>query len=372
MQRHIICGFVLCFASTASFDKPKANEPPDNIAGTAIRRYAAAGALWLWPAGSTIEGCFANGVGDERKLVVDGADAWMRHANIRFDFGPAPTYRNCPLTAPFPPTRVTFGSGNVSHARLGTYALDRPSEKPTMFIATTNATKKPIPVENLRATILHEFGHILGLKHEHQHPESACFHMVAWTQLCAKREQSARLPSFIVTNWLPMIGRVNPDYAVGAPYDPLSIMHYKFNAKNFTGPATTCAGPRNFSLSDGDTTRVTRLYPKSPDEQRLLIQSQAPLIARAILETGDLDQAAAERIAREGERIVRRAFVDLNAFRIDVASGMTQLKPGRSDRGSTSLTSFGAGAAEAAAAACAQAEAPLPPGAALQIRRGDH
>jgi serralysin len=371
MQR-IVIGCLMGLGAASLAEAARAGEPPDTQASVALRRFAAASVVWIWPTGSTIEGCFTNGSQEERQLVVDGAKEWMQHANIRFDFGPTPVYRKCPATAPFPPTRVSFGSGNVSHARLGTFGSDRPNDKPTMFIATSNASQKPRPIEHVRATILHEFGHVLGIVHEHQHPESACFHMVAWTQLCAKREATVRLPGYIVTNWLPTIGQVNPDYAAGRPYDPLSIMHYKFPANNFTGPASTCVGPRNFTLSEGDKTKIARLYPKTRAEQQAMITSQGALIARAIVSAGDLDQTAAERMAREGERLVHNAFVDMQQFRIDVSAGVAELRPGRGDKGGVALASFGRGAAEAAVVACGKAEAPVSPNGALQIRRGDH
>lgn len=373
-MRNVTRGLLCAISALALWpDFSAAAELPDNAAGSAIRRFAAAGVLWVWPAGSVIQGCFTNGTPEERALVVEGGQTWSSVANIRFDFGAAPGLRDCPVAAPFPPLRVAFGSGNLSHARLGTLALDRPNEKPTMFITTSTPSKRPIQVESTRATILHELGHVLGLKHEHQHPESACFHMVSWANLCAKRETERRLPSFIVTNWLPMIGEVNADYLAGWPYDPLSIMHYKYPSNTFTGPATTCAGARNYVLSEGDKAKIAKLYPKSLREQEDMIASQAPFVARAILSARELDQAGAERVAREAERIVRLGHPSLVGFRIDLGPGLANMKPSRGDKGSGALTSFATGAVEAAASACAKAEAPLQAGAAMQIlRQGDH
>ena len=358
--------FAVC-ASVATAAEP---DKADTLAASALRRFAAAGVLWLWPAGSTIEGCFSSGTPDDRRVFVDAAGEWASAANIRVDFGPfntgpAPTYRICPESAPFPPVRVQFGSGDASHAQVGTVALDRPSGKPNVFIVSLGgASKKQRAPDLVRAISLHELGHVLGLRHEHQHPESACFHMVAWKDLCTRlpgyrTETAQRLPTKIVVNFLPMIGQANPEYAAGAPYDPASIMHYKLSPGSFTGPASTCVGERITKLSDGDRRKIARFYPIDPKAQLDLIRSQAPILARIILATPDLDQTAAERLAREGERIVRRAHPGIGTFDIDLAAGLARLPVGRSDRGSDALKAFGAGKAEAAAAQCATANPPI-------------
>lgn len=337
---------------------------PDTLAASALRRFAAAGVLWLWPAGSTIDGCFSSGTPDDRRVFVEAAGDWSSAANIRFDFGAAPGYRTCPQAPPFPTVRVQFGSGDASHAQVGTVALDRTGNKPNVFIVSLGgASQKQRAPDLVRAISLHELGHVLGLRHEHQHPESACFHMVAWQDLCTRlpgfrKEPPHILPTKIVTNFLPMIGQPNPDYAAGAPYDPLSIMHYKFSPGNFTGPASTCVGERINTLSKGDRRKIARYYPRDTKAQLEMIRTQGPIIARTILATPGLDQTAAERIAREGERIVRRAHPSLASFAIDLSAGLAQLPPGRSDRGSDALRGFGAGKAEAAAAQCATAAPP--------------
>jgi hypothetical protein len=125
-------------------------------------------------------------------------------------------------------------------------------------------------------------------------------------------------------------------------------------------------------LSEGDRRKIARLYPKTREEQQAMILSQAPLIAREILSASGLDQAAAERLAREGERIVRRAFDDLQAFRIELTPGLSKLKAANTDLGGFALANLGKGSVEAAAAACAKAEAPLPQEALKLIRRGAH
>ena len=71
------------------------------------------------------------------------------------------------------------------------------------------------------ATILHEFGHVLGLGHEHQHPEylevMKKFIDIDATMNCYGIEK----PSF----YREQYGKLNYTL-VKTQYDPDSIMHY--------------------------------------------------------------------------------------------------------------------------------------------------
>jgi hypothetical protein len=63
--------------------------------------------------------------------------------------------------------RIVFGPGQGSWSYLGTQCRQVDPSEPTMNYGwlTPNA-----PDDVLRPVVLHEFGHALGLIHEHQHP----------------------------------------------------------------------------------------------------------------------------------------------------------------------------------------------------------
>lgn len=61
--------------------------------------------------------------------------------------------------------RIQTGTEHNSSA-VGSDALGIPIDQPTLTLAT------PSDGTDFEATVLHEFGHALGLEHEHQHPKA--------------------------------------------------------------------------------------------------------------------------------------------------------------------------------------------------------
>lgn len=134
--------------------------------------------------------------------------------------------------------------GNWSY--MGTDAKKRPKHLPTLHLDRDDNSKE------FRQTALHEFGHALGLGHEHQHPE----HDINWDKNAVYN------------------GYVSPDFSrervhsnffklptgselLVTGYDPKSVMHYRIH------PGTTKdarSSSQNYSLSKGDKEIIRRLY----------------------------------------------------------------------------------------------------------------
>ena len=104
----------------------------------------------LWITGSTISVKFMEGNTAQHNKVKQFANEWSEHANIKFDFNDAPDAK----------IRITFDPAKGSWSYIGTDCLGIPSNEATMNFGWLD-----------KAVVLHEFGHALGMIHEHQNPQ---------------------------------------------------------------------------------------------------------------------------------------------------------------------------------------------------------
>jgi hypothetical protein len=114
--------------------------------------------------------------------------------------------------------------------------------------------------DEFRATVLHEFGHALGLEHEHQNPLAKCKDEFDWTKIYA---WLAGPPN----NWSKEtadfnMGVLNEPGLLATNFDKNSIMLYTFPPQYFKhGASSSCYSAPNRALSGGDKNIVAALYP---------------------------------------------------------------------------------------------------------------
>ena len=138
--------------------------------------------------------------------------------------------------------------GNDSYSTLGTDALLKPPDEPTLVVGIDH------PNMVFRPHVLHEFGHALGLHHAHLHPQANIpwnrgkvyeyySNVIGWS-----REQ-------IDHNIFDL--ETDADIFLGN-YDKYSIMHY--SVENFLTDGDWHVGA-NTKLSDQDKININKIYP---------------------------------------------------------------------------------------------------------------
>lgn len=181
---------------------------------------------------------------DEDQKTIDKvksiASKWIENANLKFEFvsGAVGDIR----------IKIMPSKTGTSISQLGTDALLHPPEEPTMTIGLA------LEHAEFEATILHEFGHVLGLHHEHQHPDANIPWDLEKVYVWYKEEfnlERARVDSDV----LPLPRRKNYTYG---DYDPLSIMHYDIDSRL---TINNWSHPRGYTLSRKDLEVVSKIYP---------------------------------------------------------------------------------------------------------------
>jgi hypothetical protein len=194
----------------------------------------------LWINGSTLRVRFMGGTPQQQALVQEQARWWtdLAHANLRFEFNNAPDAE----------IRIAFDPTDGAWSNVGTDCRSVPRNQPTMNLGFMDG-----------GTVAHEFGHAIGLGHEHQNPAGG----LQWNEAIVTRELAGS-PNF----WTPeqvrfnVLEKYSVDQIRGTTFDPQSIMLYFFPARWTTNNIGTNA---NEVLSEIDKTFIAsaQAYPPS-------------------------------------------------------------------------------------------------------------
>lgn len=174
--------------------------------------------------------------------VEQVAKQWEKVANIQFLFDNADDAE----------IRISYTPlDNESWSYIGTDALVQPPDKATMHYGWL--TEKTT-AEELRRVVLHEFGHALGMIHEHQHPRV----QIRWNKEVVYRTYARQgwSRSAVDSN---LFARIEAHATQFDAYDPESIMHYPVPPE-FTLDRRSVGWNRD--LSAGDKWFIAKVYPK--------------------------------------------------------------------------------------------------------------
>jgi len=194
----------------------------------------------LWNVGEVIRIRFLGGNSHDHDGIKAAARIWAGVANIKFDF----------VDEGDAEIRIAFQRGDGTWSRVGTDALAIAEDEPTSNFGW--------PLDMDTGVALHEFGHVLGLLHEHQNPNAT----FTWDKNEVIRQmsgppnlwdkQSIELNMF--QTW------ADDELLNPKPYDDRSIMHYRFEGKFFTDGRERGGSQ---ILSKADSEFIAKLYPAS-------------------------------------------------------------------------------------------------------------
>jgi serralysin len=165
-----------------------------------------------WASGNVITVKFLEGDKDLRKKVRAVAETWtepgMANLTLSFvDSGPANV-------------RIAFMPGKGSWSYLGTLCKSIDPGNPTMNYGWLTPDSSD---EEIRRVVLHEFGHAMGLIHEHQNPLKA----IQWNEPAVIRDLSGPPNNWdLETIRNNVLDRYDPATVTATPVDGASIMMY--------------------------------------------------------------------------------------------------------------------------------------------------
>ncbi|MDP4299350.1 M12 family metallopeptidase [Leptothrix discophora] len=191
-----------------------------------------------WMNGSTLHVRFIGGTAAERANAQVQAGWWQAACNLGFVFDDAPQAE----------IRIAFNPDDGAWSYIGTDARSIPYDQPTMNLGFEDG-----------GTAAHEFGHAIGLAHEHQNPAGG----IQWNEVVVIRELGGP-----PNNWSEAMTRHNvlaryaTDQINGTQFDPDSVMLYFFPASWTTNGIATHAN-HVLSALDREFVAGARMYPKA-------------------------------------------------------------------------------------------------------------
>ncbi|WP_136659025.1 M12 family metallopeptidase [Nitratireductor sp. XY-223] len=189
-----------------------------------------------WANGSTLRIRFLGGTQDQQDMVRSIAPKWTDYANLTFEFTDDPRAE----------IRVTFDENDGAWSYVGTDNAQIPLHAATLNLGWLD-----------QGVILHEFGHMAGLSHEHQNPDGG----IVWNEQQVIEDLSGP-PNFWdeATIRHNVLNKYSADQVHGTEFDPHSVMLYAFPDSWTTNMGATS---ENSDLSEQDKAFVASavMYP---------------------------------------------------------------------------------------------------------------
>jgi hypothetical protein len=237
----------------------------------------------------------------------------MQYANVVLDFEEGGAPRACKGDGS-EDIKITFEDNKGWWSVPGTASrAQNPSMNLQFFGVDTPMLKngRPAPEGPIRATILHEFGHALGLLHEHQSPNANCDAEIDWDAAYKIGAGIGWDKAQVDRNFRQMTNTASLN---ATAVDRKSIMHYSLPPTLFKhGKESACYVTENLELSQQDRTFIASIY---PTEEAPMVVSTAPssAVTRGLARgpNGGEDKQA---LAKRYEELLKQSGVEASKVR---------------------------------------------------------
>ncbi len=217
------------------------------------RTRAAFEIMKLWANGRTLRCKFIDGPPEVQAKVQAIAKEWEAFANLQLKF----------VTSGAAEIRISFAQKGFSWSTMGTDALTVGANQATMMYGWLDANT---PLREYQRVVRHEFGHAIGLIHEHQNP--AAQGVIPWDRpkVYAHYAQQGWSQQTTDFNIFQVYAEDSTNHS---SFDRDSIMQYAVPDELTVG---SFAIGWNTELSTLDKAWTRRQYPKgAPAETRLVV-----------------------------------------------------------------------------------------------------
>lgn len=240
--------------SVLSSDQVATDERVDNVrirplggpllrGGGVMMPRAAVERMKLWDNGRRLRIRFIDGQADVQAKVAAIAKEWEAVANLQLDF----------VATGASEIRISFAEQGFSWSTVGTDALTVPAAQATMNYGWLEPTTS---LREYQRVVRHEFGHALGMIHEHQNP--AAQGQIPWDKpkVYAHYAQQGWTREDVDFNLFQLYGEDSTNHTA---FDPTSIMEYAV-PDSLTIGSYAIGWNTEFSATDTDFMR--RQYPR--------------------------------------------------------------------------------------------------------------
>lgn len=212
--------------------------------GATGRTRAAFEILKLWENGRKIRCRFIDGLADVQAKVEAIAREWEAHANLTLEF----------VASGSAQIRISFAEKGFSWSTVGTDALTVPASEPTMNYGWLEPATS---MREYQRVVRHEFGHALGMIHEHQNP--AAQGQIPWDKpkVYAHYAQQGWSREDVDFNIFEVYAEESTNHSA---FDPTSIMQYAVPDSLTIGSYSI---GWNTAFSPIDIDYMRRQYPKN-------------------------------------------------------------------------------------------------------------